>query len=424
MATKAEVSTVALVSGWTTTELLSENDAMEARSVPQDDVMSLQGPTQGLGPTQPGFESYLEYKISHWLWLYFAPVLILGGGLSNILAVVVLRSHLFRGTGTTFLLTALAVADFTVLVTNVLRHWILRLTDYETDIRNFTNAGCKTHMFLAYFVAHWSAWTLVLVTAERAVSVWMPLRARILCSQRRVVIVWLMLTAAVAAVNAPILKYYELLTFRILFDDGTVYVYSSCDTRNDYVRETVLYWSDFAMLNAGPSLFIFFFNIFIVVKLTRPQVQRQNDKKSKKAVTSVTVMLFVVSVIYLVANTPATVYFLGVDTFFKTSNTDSYVFAKMLLTYTVCNLVAYVNNSINFLLYCLSGELFRRAVADMFCAKCVNAKRSRRSSSKTNSTKLGTPWGTLQRSAAKSEVTPWPNKPATLQRKKINRAFQ
>ena len=390
MATEPEVSTIAFGNGWNTTGLRSENDTMEAQSISPEDEMSLQGPTEGLGPTQPSVVSYLEYKISHWLWLYFAPVLIFGGGLSNILAVVVLRSHLFRGTGTTFLLTALAVADFTVLMTNVLRHWIIHLTDYETDVREYTNAGCKIHLFLTYFSPQWSAWTLVLVTAERAVSVWMPLRAKMLCSQGRVVIVWLIITAAVAAVNAPILRYYELHTLLIPLEDGTVFVYKSCSTLNEYILKTVIYWSDFAMLSAGPSLFIFFFNIFIVVKLTRPEIQRQNDRKSKKAVTSVTVMLFVVSVIFLVANTPVVVYFLGADTFFKTSNTDSYVLAQQLLAYAVCNLVAYVNNSINFVLYCLSGGRFRRAVAEMFCATCLDAKRSRRSSSKTNSSVLGT----------------------------------
>ena len=61
-------------------------------------------------------------------------------------------------------------------------------------------------------------------------------------------------------------------------------------------------------------------------------------------------MLFVVSVIFLVANTPVVVYFLGADTFFKTADTDSYVLAHQLLAYAVCNLVAYVNNFINFAL--------------------------------------------------------------------------
>ena len=106
-----------------------------------------------------------------------------------------------------------------------------------------------------------------------------------LCSQGRVVIVWLIITAAVAAVNAPILRYYELHTLLIPLEDGTVFVYKSCNTLNECILKTFTYWSDFAMSSAGPSLFIFFFNIFLVVKLTGPQIQRQNDKRFKKAVT-------------------------------------------------------------------------------------------------------------------------------------------
>lgn len=325
-------------------------------------------------------ESILYYKISIWLWLYFAPVLIFGGGISNILAIIVLRNRRFKGTGTTFLLTALAVADFTVLMNNVLSAWILYLTDYKIDLKSLTDAGCKLYTFISYFGPQWSAWTLVLVTAERAVSVWMPFKVKVLCRRKRIVIAWILFTLVVAAVNSPIVTNTKLFVRLYLHPENTTRIIKCCQFTAGTYRDTVL--TDFVMFNAGPSFLIVFFNILIVVKLLRPQIDRHNDKKAKKAISSVTIMLFVVSVIFLVTTTPVAVYFLGQGTFIEDSPRDLYSsrippeFADHRLAQVVCILVSHINNSINFLLYSLSGERFRKAITDMLCGPCINKSHS------------------------------------------------
>ena len=317
----------------------------------------------------PGLTTLLSFKIFHQLWLYAGPVLLFGGGTSNILAIVVLRSHKFQESGTAFLLTALAVADLTVLLTNVLRHWIVHLSDFEIDIRyrGKSDPGCRIHTFFSYFSLQWSAWTLVLVAAERAVSVWCPFKAKVLCSRKRIIIAWLVMTAAVAAVNCPILIKFKGYIQRIPLPNNTVRIRLRCTAVDTYFLSTVLYWTSFAMHNAAPGICIFLLNVLIVARLARPQIDRQNDANAKKAMTSVTTMLLAVSVIFLMTTTPIVTYYLGIDTFFKTASTDVYVRADQLLTQAACILVAYVNNSINFLLYCLSGARFRQAMREMFC---------------------------------------------------------
>ena len=121
-------------------------------------------------------QDYIGYKIYYYSWLYAGPVLILTGTTGNVLTFIVLQTRLLRETGTTFLLSKLAVVDTMVLLVGVMRKWVIHLT--EIDVRTFGNVSCKLHVFLTYVAQQWSGWTLVLVAAERCLVVWFPFQAK------------------------------------------------------------------------------------------------------------------------------------------------------------------------------------------------------------------------------------------------------
>jgi len=51
-------------------------------------------------------------------------------------------------------------------------------------------ASLLPHVFLFARSTQMSSWALVLLTAERLISVWMPFKCKELCSRRRIVIAW------------------------------------------------------------------------------------------------------------------------------------------------------------------------------------------------------------------------------------------
>ncbi|XP_076449342.1 uncharacterized protein LOC143285800 isoform X2 [Babylonia areolata] len=79
-------------------------------------------------------------------------------------------------------LMVVAVADLLALYTGLLRHVILAATG--TDVREYSEAACKTHTTVVYFALDLSAWLLAALSVERCASVRWPHRVKHHCSRR------------------------------------------------------------------------------------------------------------------------------------------------------------------------------------------------------------------------------------------------
>jgi len=58
-----------------------------------------------------------------------------------------------------------------------------------------------------------SSWTMILLTAERLIAVWMPFKCKELCSRRRIVIVWTVISLLLFGANVPLLFIFDLIVF-------------------------------------------------------------------------------------------------------------------------------------------------------------------------------------------------------------------
>jgi len=94
----------------------------------------------------------------------------------------VLLSGRRRKTSTARFLSALAVADIIVLMIPAMEYWALYVI--HVDVRATVPALCKVLSYLAYLTPSTSAWILVTVTLERALSVWFPHRVNVMCQPR------------------------------------------------------------------------------------------------------------------------------------------------------------------------------------------------------------------------------------------------
>jgi len=62
--------------------------------------------------------------------------------------VSTVQSALFRGSSTSFVLTALAVVDMAVIYTGLMRLWVG--FTFHKDLRAASSAACKIHICLTY----------------------------------------------------------------------------------------------------------------------------------------------------------------------------------------------------------------------------------------------------------------------------------
>jgi len=107
----------------------------------------------------------------------------LAGTVGNVMSLMVLLRPRMRGKSVYLFLLLLAIADTVVLYISGFKTWIRVVTGFE--LMNVNDWSCRSVNFLVLFSQHMSAWIVVLVTIDRFVAVWFPLRASSWCNVTR-----------------------------------------------------------------------------------------------------------------------------------------------------------------------------------------------------------------------------------------------
>lgn len=336
---------------------------------------------------------FLDYRISVGLVKYVSPIILVVGTLGNAMSFAVLRTRAFRGCPVGFTLSALAVVDASVLYTSLMRQWLLSLTDRHLDVRElFWSVGCKVHMLLTYYLQQLSSWTLVVLTIERSCCVCLPLLAKTFCTRFKVRLLWVAIVGLLFFINAHFLwtAEYALQPRSEAVNSTSLICYIGPRFHPFFYK--VWYWLDFTLVSVLPFVFILTGNIIIIASIVRgARVRRlelhQHPVSSKviprrSTMTSSTAMLIGVSAMFFLTTTPSTVYFLLVDQFL--SNWSAQNEARAQLVFVVTNLLYYTNNAVNFLLYCVTGTRFRRALISVFQRRGKETAEQRTKDFKSN----------------------------------------
>ncbi len=300
--------------------------------------------------------------------------LVVSSTLGNLLSlIVVLGSKSFRQTSFGRLLCALAVVDLGVLHTGLLRLSILGMTQERLDIRALTEAGCRFHTFISEFFLQLSSWTLVLMTLERLCSVVAPLRSRQLCTRPRMALAWAIICVSTFATRAQSLWTVSLRQHCEPDDLGVLQKVTICIYSDDYMWywRRLWPWQHLLLVAALPGTIIVCANGKIISSIKQASARRQEMAKMTPSgrstgngnSTGSKVMLVSISVLFVVSNIPMTVFsvtyhFIGLGT--------SDVIYRQRQWHTAVTVAAYANNTFNFVLYCLSGGKFRRALGEIF----------------------------------------------------------
>ncbi|KAH3836759.1 FMRFamide receptor-like [Dreissena polymorpha] len=299
------------------------------------------------------------YKASILIWKIVPPILILLGTIGNSLSILVLTRRSIRVSSTALFLTVLACSDLLVLYSGLLRQWLIYL--FDTDVRNLSEAGCKINVWLVYSSLDFSAWILIVLTLERVVSTWMPHRARTLCTKKTAFAFIIAVGVFILGINSHIL--YGI-GYKITQDENYYPIENKCieiDRNYAYFFENVWPWIDLCVYCAVPFVVIVIGNALILFKVLNSQKKSKSTIASRLAKkSSMPAMLFTLNIVFLLSTLPVSIYTIGQAYWPK--DLDDYKMAKLDFWWAVVNMLMYTNNSLNFLLYCLSGTKFRREV--------------------------------------------------------------
>ncbi|ELU04970.1 hypothetical protein CAPTEDRAFT_89223, partial [Capitella teleta] len=136
--------------------------------------------------------------------MYYKYIIATFGAIGNTLSFVVLQKKTFRQSSVGFVLSTLLVLD-----TLMLALWCayngMRFERYHypgENIQYKSDFMCKLQS-MSTFLPLMSAWSLVLLTAERLAVVFYPMKSREICTRRNVSFAWLAIALVVFFLCLP-----------------------------------------------------------------------------------------------------------------------------------------------------------------------------------------------------------------------------
>jgi hypothetical protein len=206
-----------------------------------------------------------------------------------------------------------------------------------------------------------SVYLTLTVTLERYVAVCHPLRARALCTYGRARVYVVVIIIFAILYNIP-----RFLEVRIKeYSDtefGNVFCISASDLRaNPTYVKVYIHWLYLIFIYLLPFSSITFFNIMIYKQVRKANAERQRLSRTEKREIGLATMLFCVVIVFLLCNVLALV-----------NNILESFYDQILDTLVkISNLLVTINSSVNFIIYVIFGEKFKRIFLMLFCKRRV-----------------------------------------------------
>ena len=301
----------------------------------------------------------ISKDIIDFLCIYFAPFLLFVGSFGNILSFIVFSRASLCGSAVSFYFRALAVADTLALNVGLWPNWI----KYAFDKRLYplNDVVCRIQTYLKYVLPDIAVWILVIMTVERLVAVCRPHRARRIFTATFNRASLLTMILAVSMINIP----------AIFMTDSSK---KTQDPVCIVVNKQLIYvwpWVDLSIYCFLPSIIIITCNSVIISTIMRRQkaVPRRTSTRSETGHTmaAMTLTLLTVTVVFVLLTVPFGWYSCSLIYFRKDLPIEWCLF------YITASFLRYVNNSVNFLLYCISGRSFRDELKQL-CKKTADSR--------------------------------------------------
>ncbi|CAH1791120.1 unnamed protein product [Owenia fusiformis] len=209
---------------------------------------------------------------------------------------------------------------------------------------------------------------LVCVTVDRVILVYLPLKAKSICTKGNTTVNICIVTLLIIGVNCHWI-------FSVVKGGENQF---SCPYQDGFKEFHVKYWPwiDASVASLGPFTILIVCNILIAVQLFKAgqlRKRRMNVSNSKQDNTkkSVTIMLVTISVVFLCLTSP--IVFEVMRKLARRNNEEEVPTlaerARETLFWVIVNMLMYLNSAVNFVMYCLSGTKFRESMRELFLGK-------------------------------------------------------
>ncbi len=317
-------------------------------------------------PPLPKMEDYWEFWAGKFLYTYPNAVFTVVGLVGNLLAFLVYSRPSLRQSVTSLYFRVLAVIESVVLVSGGI--FLFLLATFHYDWRIQSTAVCKIVGPVMAVSCYQSCWVLVLMSIDRFIGVYFPHKYRQFCSKSRartgIILTFLAILISVGG--------FLVAALDLTSDKGNCTISKTYT----YFYAHVYQFMDMTLLNLVPTIVLVTLNLAIVVKISKASAKRQtaNGGKNESKVSSATVILLSVSVIYFLCTIPSSTAFL-VKQHFRRSGSPR-AGAQIYLYQSICDTLYILNHAINFFLYCVHGSGFRKELAALFGMKVVGSSSS------------------------------------------------
>ena len=215
--------------------------------------------------------------------------------------------------------------------------------------------SCQILTFLAPCSGLFSSWLIVLVSVERFIAVFFPLKVHIYFTLKRSYILM-----ALVAIMSCISSVSYLFVVNIDVEDGYPYCQYKWESVNFGLAHMILSALLYSIL---PFSIISILNILIVSRLrSKPKFNVQNPKRVSSRDKSLVIMMFAICIVFAVTTFPISLSMLITSAIQHVP--DRNAFSEWFYVFSL--VLANINHCVNFFFYCITGTVFRKALFRLF----------------------------------------------------------
>ena len=317
---------------------------------------------------------FLTFKVATWLGYCWSPVLIPIGLVGNTLSFLVMMKRNNRKMSTCIYMVAISIND-NILMLLALRGWFA----YIVKIHKLYLLDCRIMSFLIQLSLQNTIYQIVAMTIDKFIAIKWPHKATTYSTPRRAKFTVIAIYICAIIYNLP-----HLFLSRLIGSNCVVYVVGG-------VYAKVHSWVTFTINGIIPFVLLVSMNLTIIhsvkqshnkfgnpktnTTLSRQQsVSQMKQRLRKNAENQLTVMLLLVTTLFLILMIPSCARYLY---FAYISRNTAEKQANAMLFYYISSRLFFTNSGINFFLYCISGKRFREDVKEiLYCKRnCTKTKK-------------------------------------------------
>ena len=313
-------------------------------------------------------QSYMAHTIAKYLSKFWFPILVPIGFTGNILSFLVMMKPNNRKMSTCIYMAAISVND-NLMMSLALYNYLLSVV----KIHNWHPIECKIAAFLALYALQNTTFQVLAMTIDKFIAIKWPHKAVTYSTPRRAKITVVILFTCVFIYNIP-----HLIISRVIGTECLGYASGGNLTK-------VYSWFSFVLNAVIPFIMLIYMNYVIIKKVRQSRkmftdnkivnddkqkgqinnsVNHKRQKTMKNAENQLTIMLLLVTALFLILMIPTYVRFLFFS-FVKRDTPEKY--ANLMLLYHFSYKLYNTNSGINFFLYCISGQKFRKDLMETIC---------------------------------------------------------